>query len=176
MYLQTSQYIFVHNIRPPVISKQFFYLFEFSYLIFPISSYFCCRMVTLPVTPKKEGQENYFPQRRNCWENKFFSIYFCNSIPQIFVLWKEFIQFVSIIVFCSCKSKIFLQKGYPSSTMLKFTIYLRFTSAKVSSAIMKINGYFKFIKFYSFQEKQTEKCACVAKFYFAMFQGDESQK
>ena len=69
--LQTAQ-----NIRPLSILKQFFCLFEFSYFIFHILSYFCCRMVTLPVTQNKEGNENYFPKRKNCWQNKFLQYLF----------------------------------------------------------------------------------------------------
>ena len=56
--------IFVKNIRPLPILKFFFYLFEFSYFIFHTLSYFYCRMATLPVTPKKESKENYFPKQR----------------------------------------------------------------------------------------------------------------
>ena len=52
----------VQNIRPLPILKNFFTYFEFSYFMFHILSYFCCRRATLPVTPKKKGKENYFPK------------------------------------------------------------------------------------------------------------------
>ena len=88
--------IFVQNIRLLPTLKYFFYVFEFSYFKFPILLHFCCRLVAVPVTPKKEGQEIYIPQQRNC----IFAIQY----PRYVLLWKKFIQFVSIIVIFSCIS------------------------------------------------------------------------
>lgn len=81
MDLQTAQNI-CSEYQTSAYIKIFFYLFEF-YFIFHILSYFCQRMVTLPVTQKKKGKKNYFPKRRNCRQKEFFSIYFCDSVPQI---------------------------------------------------------------------------------------------
>ena len=61
-------------------------------------------MATVPVTPKKEGRENYFPQQRNYWQKKFSIFISAIQYPRHVVLWKELIQFVSIIVIFSCKS------------------------------------------------------------------------
>ena len=63
MYVQTAQNI-CSEYQTSAYIKIIFYLFEFSYFIFHILSYFCCRMATLPVTPKKEGKENYFSKQR----------------------------------------------------------------------------------------------------------------
>ena len=82
MYLQTAQNI-CPEYQTPAYIKINFYLFGLSYFIFHILSYFCQRMVTLPVTQKKKGKKNYFPKRRNCRQKEFFSIYFCDSVPQI---------------------------------------------------------------------------------------------
>ena len=61
-------------------------------------------MATVPVTPKKEGRENYFPQQRNYWQKKFSIFISAIQYPRHVVLWKELIQFVSIIAIFSCKS------------------------------------------------------------------------
>ena len=73
MYLQTAQNI-CREYQTSAYIKIIFFSFRFSYFIFPVLSYICCRMATVPVTPKKEGKEDYFLQRRNCWQKKFFSI------------------------------------------------------------------------------------------------------
>ena len=67
-------------------------------------------MATVPVTPKKKGKK------------KIFFAVFISAIqyPRHVVLWKEFMQFASIIVVFSCKSSSFLQNKYPSSIMLFF--------------------------------------------------------
>ena len=75
MYLQTSQNICPEN-QTSTFSKIIVFLFEISYFIFYVWSYFCYRIATLPKTPKKEGKENYFPKPKKknkkikCWQEK----------------------------------------------------------------------------------------------------------
>ena len=48
-------------------------------------------MATLPVTPKKEGKENYFPQQRLLAKETFAVFIMRFSILYV-VLWKEFMD------------------------------------------------------------------------------------
>ena len=65
-------------------------------------------MATLPVTPKKECKKIISQSEEIDGKRNFCSIISAIQYPRCVVLWKEFMQFVSIIVIFSCKSLFFL--------------------------------------------------------------------
>ena len=101
MYLQTAQNI-CREYQTSAYIKIIFFSFRFSYFIFPVLSYICCRMATVPVTPKKIISYNEeIVGKRN------FSV-FCDSVPQLCCFLEGIYSVCMNNCYFSCKSyKVF---------------------------------------------------------------------
>ena len=144
-------------------------LFEFSYFIFHTLSYFCCRMSTLPVTPKKEDKENYFLKQTNCWQKKFLQYLFVQfSTPDMLFCGRNLCNFYQQLWFFLAHHQVFCKINILQLCWTNFEIEIYNLCRRFFQKNEDI-CYFRFKKSYSFQGKHTKNAQVLQKFILQCF-------